>query len=71
MAAFVGESKNAIVAATLPTLGHWLWSALGMACRFAGVSMMDGTMALTKIASAASSSPNDCVMDATAAFEAL
>ena len=71
MAVLDGESRNAIVEATAATLGHWLWSASGMPRLLAGVSMTDGTIALTKIPSDASSSPSDWVMDATAALEAL
>ena len=66
----VGEAKKKIVSATSPVVGHIDGSASGIARRFAGVSMIEGTTALTQIPSPASSSDNDIVSASTAALEA-
>src|SRR5688572_25835704 len=65
---FCGEARNAMVAATSCTFGHLLKSALGMAWRLAGVSIIDGMTAFTQMLSAASSSERLSVSDATAAL---
>src|SRR5216117_4479843 len=65
---FCGEARNAMVAATSCTFGHLSKSALGMAWRLAGVSIIDGMTAFTQMRSAASSSERLSVSDATAAL---
>ena len=44
MTAFCGDARNAIVAATSSTFGHFAKSALGIACRLA--NELDGVQAL-------------------------
>ncbi len=48
-----------------------LWSALGMAARFCGVSMVPGMMQFTLMFDAFSSSASDSVRRSTALFDAL
>ena len=56
MTLFRGEARSTIWAATSSTDGQLAWSASGIPARFAGVSITDGMMALTRIPSGASSS---------------
>src|SRR2546428_2854887 len=42
-----GEQRKRMTLAVASGLGHWLWSALGIALRFASVSKMLGRTALT------------------------
>src|ERR1041385_7040804 len=57
-----------MVAATSATFGHLAKSALGIAWRLGGVSMIDGSTAFTQIRSAASSSERLSVRLAKAAL---
>src|ERR1043165_8562392 len=50
--------------------GHAAWSALGIAARLAGVSMIEGSTALTRMRSPASSAASACVIAATPALDA-
>jgi hypothetical protein len=68
---FSGEAKKAIVAATSSTFGHCVKSAPDMAARLAGVSMIDGATALTRMPSFATSSASAAVSAATAALLAV
>jgi hypothetical protein len=52
---FSGLARKHITSASSATLGHESWSASGIAFRFAGVSMIDGAIAFTKIPSPATS----------------
>src|SRR5579859_273068 len=63
-----GEARKAIVAAISSGLGQAAWSALGMAARLAGVSMIDGATAFTRMLRAATSAARDWVKAATAAL---
>src|SRR5262245_43942295 len=60
-----------MVAATSWVLGQASWLAPGMDLRLAGVSMMEGTTALTRMLFGATSAPRACVIAATAAFAAV
>ena len=70
-ARFWGDASDAITAATCSTFGQREKSALGIAARFAGVSMSDGTTAFTQIPSTQTSSESACVKVAPAALEAV
>src|SRR5262249_6409591 len=63
---FSGEARNRIVAATSSTLGQAPKSAFGMLARLAGVSMIEGTTALTNMPSEPTSSASATVSVATA-----
>src|SRR5665213_2900539 len=62
-----GEARNAMVAATSSTLGQSSNLALGMAARLAGVSMIEGATALTRMPSPATSSASAWVSAPAAA----
>ena len=66
--AFSGEARNRIVAATSSTFGQAAKSAFGIALRFAGVSMIEGATALTRMPSLATSSASACVSAASPAL---
>src|SRR5262245_12493594 len=66
-----GEARNRMLAAPSSTFGHAAWSALGMAWRLAGVSIIDGATALTRIPSRTTSSERATVSAATAALLAV
>src|SRR5882757_7594885 len=63
-----GDARKVIVAATSSTFGHAAWSAFGMAARFAGVSMIEGAIALTRMPDGATSSDRATVNATTAAL---
>src|ERR1700723_2603152 len=69
--AFCGEARKTIVAATSSTFGHASKSALGIELRLAGVSMIDGATAFTRIPSGATSSASATVRAAKPAFDAV
>ena len=66
--ALSGEARNRIVAATSSTFGQASKSAFGIAARLAGVSMIEGATALTRMPSFATSSASATVSAATPAF---
>ncbi len=49
-------------------MGHFSWSASGIPFRFAGVSMIEGATAFTRIPSPATSFPSPTLIAATAAL---
>ena len=57
-----------MVAAISSGFGHAPWSAFGIAARFAGVSMIDGAIAFTRMLRAATSAASAWVNAATAAL---
>ena len=63
-----GEARNRIVAATSSTFGQASKSAFGIALRLAGVSMIEGATALTRMPSLATSSASATVSAATPAL---
>src|SRR5579872_3506352 len=65
---FSGEARKRIVAATSSTFGQRSKLAFGMALRLAGVSMIEGATALTRMPSLATSSASAAVSAATAAL---
>src|SRR6516164_11171524 len=66
-----GEARNTMVDATSSTLGQAAKSAFGMAARLAGVSMIEGATALTRMPDLATSSASATVSAATAALLAV
>ena len=60
-----------MVAATSSTLAQAAWSAFGMALRLAGVSMVEGATALTRMSAFTTSSASATVSAATAALLAV
>src|SRR5581483_6803446 len=63
-----GDARKRIVAATSSTLGQAATSAFGIAARLAGVSMIEGATALTRMSCRATSSASATVSAATAAL---
>jgi hypothetical protein len=68
---FAGEARNSIVWAISSGFGQDAWSASGIYLRFAGVSMVEGAMALTRMPSFTTSWASATVSAATAAFVAV
>src|SRR5271165_1046886 len=68
---FAGEARNRMVWAISAGFGHAAWSASGIDLRFAGVSMVEGATALTRMPSFTTSWASATVSAATAAFVAV
>src|SRR6476659_6602495 len=68
---FSGEARNTMVAATSLTFGHLSYFASGIEARLAGVSMMEGATALTRMSCLTTSSASATVNAATAALVAV